>query len=452
MKRYLYLFFWFFLRVLVWLKRVAVWAFHLLVRLGNASLTLWRRSLGIWWYKAAFLFTRIFRRLHWSWEGGVMAWLGERWTLQVVVLVMLLIIMIPHSRVYTRPDQAVPGRGTVLYQLVGPGDLEFEIEEIEVDLTTLSPLETRSWREGAVIVELPGGGAVGLDRLEPQEIVGVSAGGAALAKPSILPGTQLPSANGARVRTEIVYHTVQPGEVIVRLAELYGVEVETILWANNLSLRSYIRPGDKLKILPTDGVIHQVRRGETMGKISQLYKAKPEEIIKFNKLQEGGADIVVGEELVIPGGVKPQPVYVPARRPSGFAGISAPPPLSVPSGSGYIWPTTARHITQYFGWRHTGLDIAGPAGTPVYASLSGVVTRSSCGWNGGYGCYIIIDHGNGLQTLYGHNSRHYVSVGEAVTQGQTIAAMGSTGRSTGSHVHFEIRVRGSRQNPLRYVR
>ena len=253
-------------------------------------------------------------------------------------------------------------------------------------------------------------------------------------------------------RTEVETYMIADGDTLGGIADRYGLSLNTLLWANGLSFRSTLKIGQGLTIPPTDGVIHQVRRGETVGKIAQLYKAKPEEIIKFNKLQEGGADIVVGEELVIPGGVKPQPVYVPARRPSGFAGILAPPHLSVPSGSGYIWPTTARHITQYFGWRHTGLDIAGPAGTPVYASLSGVVTRSSCGWNGGYGGYIIIDHGNGLQTLYGHNSRHYVSVGEAVTQGQTIAAMGSTGRSTGSHVHFEIRVRGSRQNPLRYVR
>ena len=447
MKRYLYLLFWFFLRLLVWLKRMAVWTFHLLVRLGNAGLTLWRRALGVWWYKTTFLFTRIFRRLHWNWEGGVIAWLGERSTLQTLVLAMLLIIMIPHSQVYTRLDQTIPGRGTVLYQLVGPGDLEFEIEEIEADVAALSPLKIRSWREGAVIVELYGATAIGLGNIEPQEIVGVSAGGAAVAKPSILPGTQLPSANGGSRRTEIVYHTVKPGDVIVRLAEFYGIQVETILWANNLSLRSYIRPGDKLKILPLDGVIHPVRRGETVGKIAQLYKAKLEEIIKFNKLQEGGADIVVGEELVVPGGVKPQPVYVPPR----LAAISTPPPLSVSAAFGYIWPTTVRRITQYFGWRHTGLDIGGPAGTPIYASLPGIVTRSSCGWNGGYGCYIIIDHGKGVQTLYGHNSRHYVNVGEAVTQGQTIAAMGSTGRSTGPHVHFEISQNGVLINPLPFL-
>jgi len=150
----------------------------------------------------------------------------------------------------------------------------------------------------------------------------------------------------------------------------------------------------------------------------------------------------------------PTPVYVaPVRKYTQLSNIAAPPPsVAAPAGSGYLWPAGVRYISQYFGWRHTGLDIAGKIGTGLYASRAGTVTRSQCGWNGGYGCYIIIDHGNGITTLYGHASRLYVSVGEYVSQGQTFAAMGSTGRSTGSHLHFEVRVNGARQNPLRYIR
>jgi murein DD-endopeptidase MepM/ murein hydrolase activator NlpD len=111
-----------------------------------------------------------------------------------------------------------------------------------------------------------------------------------------------------------------------------------------------------------------------------------------------------------------------------------------------------RRITQYFGWRHTGLDIAGKLGTPIYATRAGKVIKSQCGWNGGYGCYIIIDHGGGVISLYGHNSQLFVSVGDKVVQGQNISVEGSTGRSTGPHLHFEIRVNGVHQNPLKYIR
>lgn len=98
------------------------------------------------------------------------------------------------------------------------------------------------------------------------------------------------------------------------------------------------------------------------------------------------------------------------------------------------------------------MDIAGPIGTAIYAAKGGTVVKAQPGWNGGYGTYIILDHGDGLQTLYGHNSQLFVAVGEVVSQGQTIAAMGSTGRSTGPHLHFEVRVNGSRLNPLKYIR
>jgi murein DD-endopeptidase MepM/ murein hydrolase activator NlpD len=112
-------------------------------------------------------------------------------------------------------------------------------------------------------------------------------------------------------------------------------------------------------------------------------------------------------------------------------------------------------ITQYFGWTHHAIDIAGPFETPTYAAKAGTVEKAQCGWNSGYGCYVIIDHGNGIKTLYGHHSRLLVSPGEYVETGQTIALMGNTGKvrgRTGIHVHFEIIKNGVRVNPLGYVR
>ena len=143
----------------------------------------------------------------------------------------------------------------------------------------------------------------------------------------------------------------------------------------------------------------------------------------------------------------------PSSRPSAINKVAAPiPTVTAPAGSGYIWPSSATIITQYYHWRHNGLDIAGKVGNSVYATRAGTVKVSQCGWNGGYGCWIKIDHGDGLESRYGHNSELLVSVGDYVEQGQLIAYMGSTGNSTGPHVHFEIRVNGSNVNPLSYVR
>jgi len=195
-----------------------------------------------------------------------------------------------------------------------------------------------------------------------------------------------------------------------------------------------------------------VKKGDTLTKIAKKYDVDEiEEVIEFNKLADA-SDLIVGQKLILPGGTQPRaaPVY---RTTGRLATVAAPvPSIAVPAGTLYAWPATVSRITQYFGWRHKGLDIAGPIGTPIIASRSGNVTRARCGWNGGYGCHVILDHGDDVQTLYAHASRIYVDVGEVVDQGQTIAGMGSTGRSSGSHLHFEVRVGGRTQNPLKYVR
>ena len=116
-----------------------------------------------------------------------------------------------------------------------------------------------------------------------------------------------------------------------------------------------------------------------------------------------------------------------------------------------FWPTIGKGITQYYGWRHTGVDIDGDYASPIYASADGVVEKA--GWNsGGYGLMILIGHPSGIKTRYGHASKLFVKVGDSVTRGQVIAMVGTTGRSTGTHLHFEIYVNDARTNPLRYIR
>ncbi|PIR55874.1 MAG: hypothetical protein COU73_03850 [Parcubacteria group bacterium CG10_big_fil_rev_8_21_14_0_10_46_32] len=272
----------------------------------------------------------------------------------------------------------------------------------------------------------------------------VSGNGDSVLKPD-LPATDITP----KPRDSIVTYVVQNGDTISEVAELFNVSTNTILWENKLGPRDFIKPGQNLVILPVTGVLHTISRGDTLNAIATRYRAKPEDILEVNKLADA-SELVIGAKVVVPDGIPPAPAR-PAPAPStGLADLSSifkPAPSAVGT---FNWPTTAKHITQYFrGWRHTGIDIGNKTGQPVYAAEDGVVTTS--GWNaGGYGYYIIIDHGNGIQTLYAHNSKLGVTKGDRVKKGGVIAAVGSTGRSTGPHVHFEVRVNGNRANPLDY--
>lgn len=151
---------------------------------------------------------------------------------------------------------------------------------------------------------------------------------------------------------------------------------------------------------------------------------------------------------MIPGG-EPPSRSVSAIRTASVSSLFVPPPKGVPT-SGWVWPTDWRVITQYYGWQHTGLDVDGDYSTYSYASREGRVIYS--GWRGGYGLTVEIDHGDGYVTRYAHHSKNFVGVGAIVNAGEAIARTGSTGRSTGTHLHFEIIKNGRFQNPLDYIR
>jgi murein DD-endopeptidase MepM/ murein hydrolase activator NlpD len=208
--------------------------------------------------------------------------------------------------------------------------------------------------------------------------------------------------------------------------------------------------------LPITGLNHTIKKGDSLKKIATLYSASIDEIVKFNKLKSDGSDLVSGEKILIPNGVRAaqKSTVVPPRNVSRVA--TPPSSKQLPTVSGYVWPTAARVITQYFTWKHHGIDVAGGTfSTPNYASKAGVVEKSQCGWNSGYGCVVIIDHGGGIKTLYGHNSRLLVNAGDYVDAGQTIALMGNTGNvrgRTGIHLHFEVWINGVRSNPFRFVK
>lgn len=442
---------WFYcLHSLIYGKRGLVWASQIVFVIIAKIFDFLRQLIGLRIFRAKLSLQQNPNNL--SLGEHLLQQAGSREILQIILFITIIFFSFPQSRWFKLDLTQIPGHNTLLYKLLGPGEEDFSLEEVSAETLPTISTQTDSWKQGALTAQPQTQSIQYIG--DTHDIAGLSSGGTALTKPIIMPGASLPSATGELVRTDIILHEVRLGETVGVIAEKYGLELATVLWANNLTVRSYIRPGDKLKILPTSGLIHKVKRGDTIAKIAKLYNTTPDKIIKSNKLKEDGTDMIIGEELLVPGGKKPVPVYVPpVRRYTQLSNVAAPPPsIAAPAGSGYLWPAGARHITQYFGWRHTGVDIGGSVGTGLYASRAGTVIRSQCGWNGGYGCYIIIDHGSGVTTLYGHASQLFVSVGDYVSQGQTIAAMGSTGRSTGSHLHFEVRVNGVRQNPLRYIR
>jgi LysM repeat protein len=245
-------------------------------------------------------------------------------------------------------------------------------------------------------------------------------------------------------RQSIEEYIVQAGDTPAAIAVKFRLQLNTLLLANNLSARSIIRPGQKLIILPVDGLLHTVKKGDNIGSIAKRYQVTPEAVLSFNRLPNAKS-VLPGQTLVIPGG-KPVPVAPPRR---ALANVPPNAP-TINTGTKLLWPGGGRRITQYFTWRHSGIDIGLPKGSPVYAAEDGVVLESR--WGGGYGNMVLIRHDNGLVTRYGHNSRNLVVPGQRVTRGQTIALVGSTGRSTGPHIHFEVITGGRRVNPLTYTR
>jgi len=254
-----------------------------------------------------------------------------------------------------------------------------------------------------------------------------------------------------RQRDTIVYHTVASGETVSTIAQEYEISVATILWENDLNAYSVIRPGQKLTILPTSGVSYMVSRGDTLVGIAIKYDVAADEIAAFNKIAASGS-LRIGQKIIIPGGQKryTAPTQTTYSGLAALKNIVIPPSAAAAGGNKMNWPTEGHRITQYYSWRHHAVDIANKIGTPIYTADAGTVEFA--GWGTGYGNEIVIDHGGGKKTRYAHASRLFVAKGDTVKKGQTIAAMGSTGNSTGPHLHFEVIINSVKYNPLDYVK
>jgi len=238
-------------------------------------------------------------------------------------------------------------------------------------------------------------------------------------------------------------YQVKSGDTLEAIAARFGLEPATVFWANQEQLASLRRlpEGLELTILPFDGAYHTVAAGETVASIAAHYQVPPQSILDYpgNDITDALAPSA-GQKLIVPGAALPD--------------VPPPPPAHVQQEENaekgtLIWPVGGI-ITTYYRAGHEALDIAGPPGDPVVAAKAGTVALVA--WpSTGYGHYVIIDHGGGLQTLYAHLSEINVEVGQSVAQGEEIGTRGTTGHSTGPHLHFEVRQGSAKRDPLNYL-
>lgn len=254
---------------------------------------------------------------------------------------------------------------------------------------------------------------------------------APIANNALVPEIAASNATDTDQTTEISTYIVREGDTVSGIAKMFGVSVNTVLWANNLTSKSVLRPGNTLVILPVSGIMYTVKKGDTISQIAKKYKADTDEITAYNDLSV--SSLTVGQTIIIPD--------VELNQSSSNSSS-----LSISKGLPYYPGYFIRPIS--IGYRsqklhgHNGIDLAAPIGTPIYASAAGtvIISRINGAWNGGYGNFVTIAHTNNTQTLYAHLlNKIIVEAGDRVEQGQVIGYIGMTGKTTGPHLHFEIR-------------
>lgn len=428
------------------------------------------------------VFTKIrIQRLAVPTRGFLLFLITNRYLLHVTIGGLTLIVLVTNLQTRNAHAQDI-GENSILFALAS-GDRS-DISEEPVHVTQAR--EHRYLGDGT-IVTIP---HVDFDYDTADSEVGAS---------TIMPGTIVAEPYDATQATPapveepkvpgIRTYVVKNNDTVSSIAKRFGVNVGTIVWNNNLNNQHYLQPGDELRIPPVSGMIVSVKSGDTLAKLAKKYRVNADDIASANHI--GNKALAIGTPVVIPGTTpsdleqtktqiiaqvpaKPKPTLKPTAveptptltEPSTSddevihddtspvtTPVTPPPPAddSNLAANRLLWPTSGHSITQYYGWQHTGVDIDGDYTSPIYAAADGVVEKA--GWNaGGYGLMILIDHQNGLKTRYGHSSKLFVKPGDTVKRGQVISMMGTTGRSTGTHLHFEVYKDGKRTNPLAWIR
>lgn len=271
-----------------------------------------------------------------------------------------------------------------------------------------------------------------------------------------------------RPRVNVITYTVQQGDTLFEIADNFGLQPETLLWGNFESLEdnpNLLKPNMILNILPTNGVYYQWHEGDSVDRIASEFKTNtlaildyPGNRIDLTEIAEGSVNIPEGTWLIVPDGKRPLKDWGPpaisranpaVARYYGEGACGSVYEGAIGTGT-FIWPTSYHGVTQGYHGIHPAIDVGGSMGDAIVASDSGVIVFA--GWsNFGYGYMIVVDHGNGFQTAYAHLSAVAVGCGQSVFQGGYIGAMGSTGNSTGPHLHYEISFNGAKPNPLDYL-
>jgi murein DD-endopeptidase MepM/ murein hydrolase activator NlpD len=230
---------------------------------------------------------------------------------------------------------------------------------------------------------------------------------------------------------QISIYVVREGDSISQIAKMFGVTTNTIIWANDIKRGSLIREGQTLIILPISGISHTVKSGETVRSIAKKYKGDYTEVLNYNGLTLESV-VTIGDVVVVPDGEVATPRY------SGSTALVRG--TGGPAYDGYYLRPVGGGTKSQSLHGYNAIDLATYAGAPIFAAADGqVIISKGFGWNGGYGRYVVIKHSNGTQTLYAHNSQNIVYPGQKVVKGQVIGYVGSSGKSTGAHLHFEIR-------------
>jgi murein DD-endopeptidase MepM/ murein hydrolase activator NlpD len=386
-------------------------------------------------------------------KNRVMFLLSNRYTVHVIVVTITLTAVVVNVGLnQVRADSDTFGQQSILYSLVTKQQVEV-IEEYGDFNEVPYYSAVNSYADSSL--HAPFGGLSALDPIGAS--TGLSQTGTSLASPVASAG---PTPVSAAPRTETITYTVADGDTLSTISQRFGISLNTLLWANGLTVRSIIKPGSSLEILPTTGVKHTVKSGDTLIAIAKKYGVGTEAVLAYNSISDSSA-LKVGQDLLIPGGQLIAPAPSSTSRTVAVRDIFTSAPVGSngatkpAAGATMTWPTDLHYIVRGLSWNHTGVDIDcngrrdGSSTNDNYSAMDGIVQFA--GSKGGYGYAVEVDHGNGLVTRYGHFHSLYVKKGDAVTTGTPLGRCGSTGNSTGTHLHFEVIANGKFKNPANYL-